>query len=85
MFEDETIDVACPKCGHKNSILVREFEENAQTHFVCEKCRARVRIEAAEFKQRLDQVRQEVESLEREAARDARRPSRRPRKGDFQI
>ncbi len=85
MFEDETVDVACPKCGHKNSILVREVEENAETHFVCQSCRVGVRIEADEFKQRLDQVLKEVQDLEREAARDARRPPKRPRKGDFQI
>jgi peptide subunit release factor 1 (eRF1) len=85
MFEDETIDVACPQCGYKNSILVRELEESAETHFVCRKCQAGVRIEADEFKHRLDQVLKEVEDLEREAARDAKRPARRPRKGDFQI
>jgi DNA-directed RNA polymerase subunit RPC12/RpoP len=85
MFEDETVDVACPKCGHKNSILVREFEESAETHFVCAKCGVGLRIEAEEFRNRLDQVRKEVEDLEREAARDAKRPAKRPRKGDFQI
>ncbi|HKD67292.1 MAG TPA: hypothetical protein VKB84_10665 [Candidatus Binataceae bacterium] len=85
MFEDETVDVACPKCGHRNSILVREVEQTAETHFTCEKCHVGVRIEADEFKQRLDQVLKEVEDLEREAARDAKRPTKRPRKGDFQI
>jgi DNA-directed RNA polymerase subunit RPC12/RpoP len=85
MFEDETVDVACPKCGHRNSILVRDFEENAETHFVCTSCGVGVKIEADEFKHRLDQVLKEVEDLEREAARDAKRPPKRPRKGDFQI
>ena len=85
MFEDETVDVACPKCGHRNSILVREVEESAETHFVCQKCHVGVRIEADEFRQRLDRVLKEVEDLEREAARDAKRPAKRRRKGDFQI
>jgi transcription elongation factor Elf1 len=85
MFEDETIDIACPKCGHRNSILVRELEESAETHFTCGNCRVGVKLEANEFRQRLDQVRKEVEDLEREAAKDARRTTRRPRKGDFQI
>lgn len=85
MFEDETVDVACPKCGHMNSILVRDFEESAENHFVCRNCHVGVRIDAVEFRQRLDRVRKEVEDLEREAARDAKRPARRPRKGDFQI
>jgi transcription elongation factor Elf1 len=85
MFEDETVDVACPKCAHRNSILVREFEERAQTYFTCGKCGAKVRIEADEFKQRLDQVLKEVQDLEREAARDNKRPAKRQRKGDFQI
>ncbi len=81
MFEDDTVDIACPKCGHKNSILVREFKESAQTHFVCQACHVGVRIEAEEFRQRLDQVLKEVQDLEREA----KRPAKRPRKGDFQI
>ncbi|HEV3112580.1 MAG TPA: hypothetical protein VGY99_19000 [Candidatus Binataceae bacterium] len=81
MFEDETVDVACPKCGHKNSILVRDFEESAETHFVCQKCHVGVRIEADEFRQRLDRVLKEVQDLEREA----KRPAKRRRKGDFQI
>jgi len=85
MFEDETVDVACPKCGFKNSILVRELEASAETHFVCQKCQVGVRIEADEFKHRLDEVLKEVEDLEREASRDAKRPSKRARKGDFQI
>ena len=33
MFEDDTVDIACPKCGHKNSLLVREFEESAGDPF----------------------------------------------------
>ncbi len=85
MFEDQTVDVACPKCGHKNSLLVSDFEESAETHFICQNCGVGVRIEADEFKRRLDQVLKEVEELEREAARDAKRPPKRPRKDDFQI
>jgi len=84
MFEDETVDVACPKCGHFNSILVHEFEEHAETHFVCVGCKVGVRIEANEFRQRLSQVREELEGLERDAAREAKR-GKRPKKGDFQI
>jgi DNA-directed RNA polymerase subunit RPC12/RpoP len=85
MFEDQTIDVACPKCGHKNPVLVREFEESAETSFVCQTCGAAVKIEAHEFKHRLDELAKEIEDLEREAARDQKRPPKRPRKGDFQI
>jgi DNA-directed RNA polymerase subunit RPC12/RpoP len=85
MFEDDTVDIACPKCGHKNSILVREFEESAETHFICSNCQVGVKIKAEEFRQRLDQVIKEVQDLEREAARESKRPAKRPRKGDFQI
>jgi formate dehydrogenase maturation protein FdhE len=85
MFEDETVDIACPNCGHRNSILVREFEESAETHFVCQSCKAGVKIEANEFRHRLEQVREELESLERDAARESKRKAKRPRKGDFQI
>lgn len=85
MFEDETIDVECPSCGHKNSILVREFEESAETHFVCVGCKAGVKIEANEFRHRLEQVREELEELERQAALETKPKTKRPRKGDFQI
>jgi phage FluMu protein Com len=84
MFEDETVDLKCPKCGHLNTLLVREFEDHAEVHFVCEGCKAGVRVEGREFHDRLAELRKEVEDLEREAARAGKRP-RRPRKGDFQI
>jgi Zn finger protein HypA/HybF involved in hydrogenase expression len=82
VFEDETIDIACPKCGHNNPALVREFEGSAEIHLVCEKCKAGLRIEAGEFKHRLEQVAREAEELEREAKRGK---ARRSRKDDFQI
>ncbi|HXW83786.1 MAG TPA: hypothetical protein VEJ86_05240 [Candidatus Binataceae bacterium] len=84
MFEDETLDLACPKCGHMNSILVRDFEENAETHFVCEGCKAGVRIEGKQFHERLGQMRKELAELERKAATGSK-PKARPRKDDFQI
>lgn len=84
MFEDETVDIACPKCGHLNAILVHEFEERAETHFVCVGCKAGVRVEANEFRQRLSQVRDELKELERGAAREAKK-GRLPKKGGFQI
>ncbi len=83
MFEDQTVDVACPNCSHKNSILIRDFEQSAEGHFVCEACKVGVKIEANEFRQRLQQVREELEELEREAARDAKPKPK--RKGDYQI
>jgi transcription elongation factor Elf1 len=85
MFEDETVDITCPSCGHRNTIQVRAFEESAEAHIVCESCNAGVRIEAEEFRKRLAQVRKEFEELERKASRNARRKPRQPRKGDFQI
>lgn len=84
MFEDETMDIACPKCGHLNSVLVHEFEQSAEAHFVCVECKVGVRIEAKEFRNRLGKVKEELEDLEREAAREARK-GKRPKKGDFQI
>jgi len=85
MFEDETVDVRCPKCEHLNTMLVREFEEREEAHFVCEGCKTGVKVEGREFHDRLARLRQEVEDLEREAARDSKGKPRRPRKGDFQI
>ncbi len=65
MFEDETVDVKCPKCGHLNSILIHEIEEHAETHFVCVGCKAGVRLEAAEFRQHLSHVQNELRQLGR--------------------
>ena len=84
MFEDQTVDLACPKCGHLNTILVRDFEESAETHFVCEGCKTGVKVEGSQFRDRLAELTKELEELEREVSRDQRK-TRRPRKGDFQI
>jgi transposase-like protein len=84
MFEDETVDINCPKCGHKNTMAVRDFEESAESHFVCEGCKAAVKVEAEQFHDRLSALRQEVEELEREAEREPRK-TRKPTKDDFQI
>ena len=85
MFEDESVDVACPQCGQRNSVLVRAIEEQAEIHIVCAKCGAHVKLEANEFRARLDQVSAELHELEREAARDPGAKTRRPRKDDFNI
>jgi DNA-directed RNA polymerase subunit RPC12/RpoP len=85
MFEDETVDIECPKCGHWNAMLVRGFEENAETHFVCVNCKTGVKVEADEFRHRLDQVRKELEELERDAEQKAKPKPKRPGKDDFQI
>ena len=84
MFEDETIDIDCPKCGHKNTMPVHDFEESAESHFVCEGCKAPVKVEGKHFHDRLDALRKELEELERDAARDTRK-TRKPGKDDFQI
>ncbi len=83
MFEDETIDLDCPKCGHKNTMPVHDFEEGAESHFVCEGCKSPVKVEGKHFHERLDALRKEIEELEREAEQSPR--TRRPRKDDFQI
>jgi hypothetical protein len=85
MFEDETVDITCPKCGHLNSILVREFESADESHIVCVSCKAVVKVEAHEFHERLGQVRKELEELQRDADRGARKLKPRPTKDDYQI
>jgi len=84
-FEDQTIDIRCPNCCHINSVPVREFEEHIVSHLVCVRCKACIKIEAHEFRQRLEEVRKELEEFELEARRDSRQRLKRPRKGDFQI
>jgi transposase-like protein len=85
MFDDETLDVACPKCGHSNPIPVREFEESSEAHFICKSCKVGFKVEAKEFRDRLGQIRKELDELEHDAAREAKRKPSRPRKGNFQI
>jgi transcription elongation factor Elf1 len=83
MFEDETIDIACPNCSHKNSVILREIEGKNEWHIACEKCRVVVKVEARDFQQRLDQVRMELEDIKREANFENPRPRR--VKDDYQI
>jgi len=83
MFEDETVDFACPNCGQKNSILVRDFEAIAEAHVNCHHCHVMVKVEAEEFRKRLALVRKELEEIQVKARRATR--SRRVRKDDFQI
>src|ERR1700720_1075005 len=85
MFEDETVDIACPKCGHRNSLLVRDLEAKTESHIVCGKCKVGLQIEARGFQQRLDQVRKELEDVQREAHRDSGKPNPRRTKDDYQI
>jgi hypothetical protein len=82
MFEDETVDITCPNCNQKNSILVRDFEASAEARIRCRHCGVMVKVEAEEFRQRLTLVRKELEEIQLEARRANRR---RPRKDDFQI
>ena len=83
MFEDDTVDIVCPNCGQKTSVLVRDFEASAEAHVSCCHCGAVVRVEAEEFRQRLALVRKELEEIQLQARRANRNP--RPRKDDFQI
>ena len=85
MFEDETISIACPQCGFKNSPLVRQFEETSETRIVCQGCRVGIKVEASEFQRRLNQISTEVEIMSLEARQARRKSLSRIRKGDYQI
>jgi transcription elongation factor Elf1 len=85
MFEDETIDIACPQCGHRNSLLVREVETKVESHIVCENCKVGIKIEARGFQERLDEVRKELEEIEREAHNENKKLKSRRVKDDYQI
>jgi len=85
MFEDETISIACPRCGYRNSLLVREFEQTSETRIACEGCRVGIKVEASEFQQRLNQISNELQTMSLEARQARRKSLNRIRKGDFQI
>ena len=84
MFEDETIDIACPHCGYRTSLLVVEVEATAESHIICKKCNAGIKIDTRDFQQRLDQIRKELEEMERNA-RSTSRGAQRRTKDDYQI
>jgi len=85
MFEDETIDIACPNCGFKNSLLVRELEQTREAHIVCRGCQVGVKIDASGFQQQLNEISDELETMSLEARHERRKSLIRIRKGDFQI
>jgi hypothetical protein len=85
MFEDETVDIMCPQCGHRNALLIREIEENSESHIVCASCKVGVKVEAQGFQRRLDQVRKELEEIKREALNENDEPKARRSKDDYQI
>jgi transcription elongation factor Elf1 len=85
MFEDETVDIICPKCGHRNSLLIREIEEHSESHIACASCKVGVKVEAQGFQRRLDQVRKELEEIEREALNENDERKVRRLKDDYQI
>jgi hypothetical protein len=83
MFEDETISIAGPQCGFRNSLLVRELEQTSETRIACQGCRVGIKVE--EFQRRLNQISNELETMSLEARQARRKSLNRIRKGDFQI
>ncbi len=68
MFDDETVSLACPSCGHKNPILIRDAESAALTTFVCGGCRKILKIDLEGFHRHLDHVRAELDKIQNDAA-----------------
>jgi len=66
-------------------MLVREVEAKSESHIVCEKCKIGIKIETRGFQERLDQVRKELEEIQREAHSESHKPSPRRPKDDYQI
>ena len=85
MFEEDTVDISCPSCGHRNSLAVRDIEDNPEQHIVCEGCKAHVKVEAQEFRGRLEQIRNEVKELERSSEQEKRQRTNPKRKDNGQI
>lgn len=84
MFEDETVAIACPNCGHKNHVLVRDPESTAETMVVCSNCHKTIKIELEGFHRHLDQVRAELDAIQHDAAPPKKKPSS-SSKDDYQI
>jgi hypothetical protein len=84
MFEDETIRIACPRCGFKNQFLVREFEGVSEMRVPCEGCKVALKIQAQGFRERLDRIEAELEAM-RLSTEERRRKTVPSRAIDFQI
>jgi formate dehydrogenase maturation protein FdhE len=84
MFDDETIRIACPQCGYKNQLRVREFERADVIRARCDGCRARLKIEARGFREHLERIASELEAM-RLSTRESRRRKVRSGAIDFQI
>ncbi len=82
MFEDETVTVACPNCGYKNPVLLREAESALETSIVCNHCHKAIKIGLEGFHRHLDQVRAELDAIQHDAAAPKKKPGS---KDDYQI
>ncbi len=85
MFEDETIRIACPCCGFKNQFLVKEFEGVSELRAPCEGCKARLKIEAYGFRERLHRIAGELEAMRFPIEERREKSARRAGTIDFQI
>jgi len=83
MFEEETIAVACPNCAHKNSLLIREVESATEAEVTCGHCHRTIKLELEGFHKHLDQVRSELDAIQRDAVAPKKRGA--SSEDDYQI
>jgi len=84
MFEDETVAIACPNCGHKNALLVKEAETVPEAEVICVHCHQTIKIELEGLHRHLDEVRAELDAIQRDAVAPKKKPGS-SSKDDYQI
>jgi transposase-like protein len=62
LFEGQTVDVPCPKCGHAEPLSVPQLRNDPR--FTCSGCGTHVQIDASQFREGLEGVETELGNLQ---------------------
>jgi hypothetical protein len=65
MFDDQTFNIPCPECSYKTAITVRELRNHSDPEIVCGGCGRAIRIEASDFRNKLKEVEESWDDLQK--------------------
>lgn len=60
IFDSQTIDIPCPKCGKRHAKAVRWLKTN--NHFTCT-CGVRIDLDASEFRAKIANAEKQIRDL----------------------
>ena len=67
MLDDQSIELACPHCGHKLSQTIGKLETNPK--LTCTKCRGVISIDANQMRSQISKVEKSLADLQRSLGR----------------